>query len=275
MNLNDIINEIIDELSVKIMSAQEFESKGGLSISTGLGGKLYTLRSDQWDTIGVYDGAYGQKTSMPIRRSYHIRNLGKDWDEVKEKLPQVLKSIGMAGQKVYLSGFSGKLLPNSAPVPVVIPNKFWFGKYSGKSIDEVGKEDIKYLIWVATNFKSNNKKMMGFIQKIREMFSTDIDKYVKAQEKEQKEEAKAQAKRTARYSELISVLKSKITYSSGFIDSIINDLERGFTPVGKGGKILQDIYAKTFGRSNSKAYKKAYDDFFTKFVKGDEKDWRW
>jgi len=273
MKLSKLVNEIVEEIAVQTMSASEFEDKGGLNVSTGQGGKLYTLRSDQWDTIGVYDGPYGQKTSRPIRRSYHLRNLGKDWDEVREKLFQVMKQY--PGQKIFLPGFSGKLLPNNAPVSVVVPDKFWFGKYSGMTIDAVGKEDLKYLLWVGTEFKSGNKKMAGFVQKIREKFSTDIDKFVKAQEKEQKEEEKAQAKRTARYSELISVLKSKVTYSSGFVDSIINDLERGFAPVGRGGRILQDIYAKSFGRRNSKAYKKAVEDFFNKFVKGDEKDWKW
>ena len=62
------------------------------------------------------------------------------------------------------------------------------------------------------------------------------------------------------------VVKILVSNKSGgsFVQSIVSDLKRGFEPRGRGLDICAEIFAKTFGRANSEAFKKAHAEFWEK-----------
>lgn len=265
------------------MSPTEFESKGGYTIGVGAGTKLYTLRSEVWDTIGVMNYYTGVKHSQKVRRSYHHQNLGKRWDEVVEKLPKILN-----GSKVFVPGYVGGTLDPNNPPDFTIPTKFTFGKYNGMSIEDVAEKDLNYLLWVGSEFRVNPKKrkMYLFVQKIREFLGDDLDKYMDAKKKEQEDKARAEAKTASKVKAnmadvqavLFAAVKSYHEYQGDdtsrpewretldkglhgdFMSSIYYDLTKGKIPKGRGLSILRDIFAKNHDM-NGKRYRAGSKNF--------------
>lgn len=274
-----------------MLSYPEFEKNGGYTIGIGAGVKLFTLRTEFWDTIGVPEGPYGQKTSKKIRRSYHVRNLGKNWPEVVEKLPKVLNGAG-----IFIPGYAQGTLDPNMPPDHTVPKSFAFGKYKGMTIEQVAEVDLGYLLWVATEFKVNPKskpKLYRFIQRIREVLGDDLDAFIakKTKEAEEQEKKRKQSEANAKLllNDVLKVLKyaaaryheykGEDTSSpvweerfedglySDFLTSIYNDMKRGNMPRGRGMSIVRDIYAQNHTmsgkrhRRGSKIYKTGEANF--------------
>lgn len=60
------------------------------------------------------------------------------------------------------------------------------------------------------------------------------------------------------------VVQILVSNKSGgsFVQSIVSDLKQGSEPRGRGLDICAEIFAKTFGRANSEAFKKAHTEFW-------------
>jgi len=135
-----------------------------------------------------------------------------------------------------------------------------FGKYAGRSIHEIRKSDPDYLVWIARNMSSpKNEKTLA---KIRDIFKSEIN----SQEKAEKAEIEAREKAQAIISEInrpvIEVMKENAE-NSNFCADMAETLKT--SPISDLSYICQDIisdiYAKSFGRRGSKAYKKAEENF--------------
>lgn len=276
------IKENIDCPKIEMMSPEEFERNGGYNVGIGEQSKLYTLRSDSNEQGAFYVGDNQPPEIRHFRRSYYYQNLGKDWNEVVNRLPEILKKRGYNSNetvKIYVPGFvSGKLDPNNPPTDYVPSDKMEFGKYVGSSIDELKKtkEGLDYLLYLATNYKPNlqtNRKRYFFMQNLQDKIKPELDTYIKEKGEKEKQKSDEKSIKIKRWEPLINYLKSQ-TYSQ-FAQNIADDMSKGFPPIGRGGSIVQDMWSKQFGRRNSKDYDKAYEEFYDLFVKGDEKDWRW
>lgn len=241
--------------TLNLMSVEKFDNAGGLNIGVGEGNKLYTLRSDYHDFVRSSEGP------VKVRRSHHLRNLGKDWNEVVERLPGILAGLSLSNE-VYVPGYvSGVLDPNRPPVPVVIPDTFPNGKYVGLTIEEVKARDLDYALWYATRMwvSVSNKVVYGFVAKVQEAVASELDA-IKAQEAdEEKKRLEEKAERAVVFGPLADVLKRSWAY--GYWKEDIDSFGNGETPsrylIGR----WEEAYGKVFGRANSKKYKAAVETF--------------
>lgn len=177
-----------------------------------------------------------------------------------------------------------KVKEESLTGDAVIP----FGKYKGQKLSDVAKINPGYVRWLA-NENDDGYKPWGndshgaMLQKAaREFTSPEI-----AQEKS------TEQSRASRYRELIEFMRERIQSTkeweqtqnfydddrggfSDFLQQLTNQLAKGQIPRGKAAEIVIDTYAKWFGgktRRGTKEYERKRNEFFGKFIKGDEQMW--
>lgn len=117
---------------------------------------------------------YEKASNQPTARKF-IQNLGKDLDEILANIDLTLKLQKIAPPiNLYISKEvqSVRILLNTPTYREPI-NTFWFGKYKGKTIDEVATLNPKYLKWVANNFQIpfGDPQKIEFVNKIKQKFS--------------------------------------------------------------------------------------------------------
>jgi hypothetical protein len=130
-----------------------------------------------------------------------------------------------------------------------------FGKYRGTPIEEIFQKDAPYLVWVANNFTSTNKKIIEQIAVIKQMIAPYVEEKqaIKQQLDAQRVDALAPAARALK----AAVLKKSIKtgYTSAWCMSIITCLEQGDALSSfHAREIVADICGKSVGRRNSKKY---------------------
>lgn len=108
----------------------------------GFATKFYTLWNYQEEPQYIMD-AYGKyHLTGVIQKYFFIKNISFDIDKVMELYPGVTIDESLRGK--YKSFESIKKV--SKPF-----GYFWVGKYNGKLISEVIKNDLKYCIWASEN----------------------------------------------------------------------------------------------------------------------------
>jgi hypothetical protein len=243
-----------------------FDEKGGVNIGVGALQRLYTLRNDFFDWVQTAEGP------IKVRRSHHYRNLGKDWDEVVTRLPEILKALHLP-MAVYVPGYvSGRLDPNNPPVPVVIPENFPLGKYRGKSIEEVKALDPGYAVWFATQMwvSARDKATFGFKQKVADAMAPEIAAMQAQKEEAQATYAAKKAERAKVFAPYAEALKKSWAY--GYWKSEIDAFGEGEIPRDRVQDRWAEAYAKGFGRANSKKFKAAYNEFHDALAPFNEED---
>jgi len=274
------LEPVSDLPKIELMSPEEFERSGGYNVGIGAQGKLYTLRSDENQQGAFYSGEGMPPEIRHWRSSQYHHNLGKDWNEVVERLPEIFKRKGYGSDKIvklYVPGFAnGKLDPNNPPVTYVPSDKMEFGKYVGRKIEDLKKDPdgLKYLLYLATSYEPSpktNRQRYAFMQHLKDFIQPELDDYIKRKGEEKKKQNDEAQIRIERYKPLADFLKSMT--NSGFAQSIAQSLEVGNEPRGRAVDIVQDIWAKSYGRRNSKPYNDAHEDFTKRFVEPDPKRW--
>ena len=265
---------------MKLLDGKTFEEQGGLTIGIGAKHCLYTLRSEYWDTIGVSSGDGREKVSMPIRRSCHIRNLGKDWGEVAHALPGILKEQGYGegdNAAIYVPGHcDGRLDPNKAPDPTFIPTEeIPFGKYEGSTISDIKEKDPKYLYYLAENYAPNEERARGrWMAFLRDTLAPDLKVRADGRAAEKAKRMAEAEVNEARCAPLAQLLRALSRGQGDFCDAMAKHFEEGsaiedLSP--NAARIVESIYAKERGgRRGSRAYDAASSEFTEKFLKPDE-----
>lgn len=112
----------------------------------GFATEFYTLWSYRTDGVYVTD-AYGNhhKTGNITHYTYH-KNVSKSLDKVRELYPNLSIDEGLRGKTRSFSTEGKQEKP---------AGYFWFGKYYGKLVTEVAKEDFGYCKWAVENSYDN------------------------------------------------------------------------------------------------------------------------
>jgi hypothetical protein len=259
-----------------VIDAKAFEKDGGLTIGIGAQEKLFTLRSEWWDTRSEFDGV--KHHSVPIRRSSHIRNLGKDWAEVAERLPSILQEAGVPGSALYVPGSAeGTLSPNMPPSAKYMPtNEVPFGKYQGQDIEAVFAKDPDYVFYLAENYQPNDELPRGrWMAFLRDKYAEPLAVRAEAKKAERDAKEAVRAADRVRLAPLAAIIRGASRQDGDFCDSIAKDLESGaaleeMSP--RAASIIEEIYAKRSGRRGSKKYNSAVEEFNRAFLRPDPAD---
>lgn len=133
--------------NVKLLTYDELKSDGGYFISEGGGGKLYVLRNGFLEWVQTaYDHYHHQKIGENIFKSHRVVNIGKNVDDVFQKLPMLIKKYNI--DKIYIpENLQGRLADNATARDLEFDenSKFTFGKYKGQSVKDVREKDLNYL----------------------------------------------------------------------------------------------------------------------------------
>lgn len=212
-------------------------------ISSGLGNKMYTLRVKF--TERIYLGTIGTRM---VQRNQHVCTLSSDKDKAIAKAQERVGGEFEIGFEVFERAKNEK-----SDLPEIPANAIRFGKYFGKTVEEVKEEDPNYLMWVAENFTSRkHKAIIEYIQKV-----------MKPAFEERAEKAQVEAVLDAEVAnERAEVLKEigeeLVKLPWNFPQSIGADLIKGQLPKGRGRHLVCDMMGKRIGRRNSKKYKAEY-----------------
>ena len=117
----------------------------------GFANTFYTLWSFRNDS-SYFTDAYGNHHLQSIKTTYDfIKNISTDLDKVKALYPNLSIDDSLRGKS---SSWSEKKEVDETPA-----NIFTFGKYCGKSIEDVSEFDFNYLLWVKDNcYKQSTKE---------------------------------------------------------------------------------------------------------------------
>jgi hypothetical protein len=280
--------------TIRLLTADEFEQDGGYNVRTGELNRLYTLRHDQDEQYAVYTdgGSLGENMDVRVvRRSYHLRNLGKDWADVVNRLPAIMAEV--CGPKdeyqIFVPGWVGGVLdPNNPPTPYVVSDVIPFGQYEGCTIDEIRAKEkgLDYLLWIATgmHIPDSNRMKKAFVDHLKVVLEPELTAFYKSVER-QREQAEAEkairlaenAKRAARQAEVAEALRG--TWYNKYYTSDVDAVEQGedytsFRFIAK----MREAYAKAFGRDGSWSYAYHFERFdflmgFSDEDPGEEKAW--
>ncbi len=258
---------------MNLLNASEFDQSGGYTIGIGAKNCLYTLRTEHWDTIGVLNGD-GTKSSVPVRRSYHVRNLGKDWAEVAERLPDILREVSsMEDSSVYVPGHcEGRLDPNKPPDPKFIPTEtIPFGDYQGSTISEVLEKKPDYLFWLAENYHASEERPRGrWLAFLRSELAPQLEQRASARRVEMERKQQEQAERKVRCAPLTQVLQGQSRHEGDFCFNMAKHFDAGLSVdelPDNAARIVREIWGKaTGGRRGSKAYDGAVNAFDERFL---------
>lgn len=106
----------------------------------GFATQFYTLWN--YEAVKNYTAdAYGNyHVSSVTHKYYYIKNISKDLEKVSAMYPGVEIDESLRGQSRDFSMIKKVDLPEGY---------FWFGKYHGKTIDEIIKSDFNYCLWAS------------------------------------------------------------------------------------------------------------------------------
>jgi uncharacterized protein (DUF3820 family) len=134
---------------------------------------------------------------------------------------------------------------------------FTFGKYQGRRVDDVAASDFGYIQWLAFSGSPNGyqNRAINILQ-----CKSHVDARANA-------EKSAKANRVGQIIEALGadVVREYADANDGkFCANVCSDLLRGVLPSDNALNSMAQIVAKRYGRTNSKAYKAAYDLIFDK-----------
>lgn len=210
-------------------------------ISSGAKNKMYTLRCSFLETTWL-GNAIGSRL---VQRDQHVATLSNNKEKAIEK---AFVMVGKTCEIKFEVGERDKGLRREYE-----PNIFRFGKYFGKTVEEVKELDPKYLLWVSDNFSS--PKHMDVINYIKKIMEVELGLRESEFAKELALEAEQKFERAKVLSEIGNVL---ITLPWDFPFNMGNDLIKGNLPKGRGRHLVCDMMGKVQGRRNSKKYKAEY-----------------
>ena len=259
---------------MKLISPHEFEEQGGLTIGIGAKTCLYTLRTEYWDTIGVFVADGLPKESRPIRRSHHLQNLGKDWTEVAARLPEILAAKGYADDEaLYVPGYiEGKLDPNKSPDQKYIPTEeIPFGKYCGQTITELRGKDMDYLLYLGENYQPNEERKNGrWMAFMRDQLAPELGERAKQREAEKAVREQEASAARARCAPLAKFLHGQSKRPDDFANNMAKHFDLGGTVeqlAPRAAHIVGEMWCKSHGgRCGSKAFNDAAVDFDQQFL---------
>lgn len=108
----------------------------------GFATEFYTLWSYEENPVYRTD-SYGNHHQVGVNHIFnYIKNISKDIDKVKSLYPNIEINEDLRGKTRSFSYDSKIELPD---------NYFWYGKYTGKLIDEILEKDFQYCLWFADN----------------------------------------------------------------------------------------------------------------------------
>lgn len=258
---------------MNLVSDAQFDVDGGLTIGVGAKNCLYTLRTEHWDTVAL-KSEHGVVDTRRVRRSYHLRNLGKDWAEVAQRLPSILMEAGYAADvSLYVPGYcDGRLDPNKAPDARFVPTEVIpFGKYENHTISEVLASDPDYLFYLAETYHPNEERTRGrWMAFLRDTIAPQLKERAATREAEALVRESRKAASRATLAPLAAVLRAHSKHESDFCASMAKHLEAG-DPLDelppRAQSIVSDIWCRNNGgRRNSKAYAAAEEEFQRRFV---------
>ena len=211
-------------------------------ISSGEKNKMYTLRVKF--TERVYLG-YSIGSRM-VERDQHVATLAND----KERA--IAKAQELVGKEFVINFEVGERA--KAQEKVQLPfNVVRFGKYFGKTVEEIKEIDPKYLLWVADNFTSaKHQQVIDFIKEVMQEEIADRNSKFAV---ELALDAEQNLERAVILKEVGDVL---VTLPWDFPQNIGKDLIKGDLPKGRGRHLVADMMGKVQGRRNSKKYKAEY-----------------
>jgi len=138
----------------------------------GFATEFYTLWTVETETIYFTD-SYGK--SWPHREKinfFYIKNISKDLQKVQELYPNVLIDEGLRGKVRSFSEW--------AKTEDLTPNILKFGKYAGKSLEEIAKIDFNYTLWLVDNafnyIKDEVKKLPEVIEHFAKLAKIEEEK---------------------------------------------------------------------------------------------------
>lgn len=118
----------------------------------GFAEKFYTFWSHE-RVISYVTDAYGNHhPSMVTDKYYYIKNISTDLDKVRLLHPGVEIDESLRGQ--VRSFERSQVIEKPSDI-------FWFGKYTGKKVDEIMISDFQYCLWVV---KNNSNTISTYIQ---------------------------------------------------------------------------------------------------------------
>ncbi|MFW6046812.1 MAG: hypothetical protein ACOCP4_03370 [Candidatus Woesearchaeota archaeon] len=222
-------------------------------ISTGEKENYYTLRALYQDSM-YSKSERGVQETQKITRDYHIQNLSIEREKAKQK------AFEITGQNLEID-FDTQEIGQKRDLGNIDWSILRSGKYQGKNIHELLEIDREYLIWLCMNMDHSDLYKQT-IELAYPFVAKDIQK-IKDQQELEKQKIKDKSENIKDvFLEVISVLENKSNYPGDFCSNMAMELKNGIMPKGRTLDIVSDIYAKSFGRRNSKKYINAEENFW-------------
>ena len=117
-------------------------------ISSGIGNKMYTLRVKFSERIYL---GYNIGTRI-VQRDQYVCTLSNDKDKAIAKAQERVGGEFEIGFEVW-----ERAKNEPSDLPALPDNCVRFGKYFGKTVEEIVEIDPEYLAWVAENFTSSTR----------------------------------------------------------------------------------------------------------------------
>lgn len=224
-------------------------TQGRYYISTGDKNCFFTLRYEFDESTP--DGGF-------ITRDYYIRNLSIEREQAIAKAREII------GSSLEINFDLDEIRRRSEVDWSVLQN----GKHAGTSIHELQntEEGKQYLCWLCENC-ATSKGYAKTVELAKALVAHELAKRQEVRDEAKKSEEEKAAKLKEIFAPIEAVLGEK---EGGFCGSIAHDLRRGWAPKGRAVPIVIDIYAKSFGRRNSKAYAAAEAQACAIFDQADE-----
>lgn len=210
-------------------------------VSSGAKNKMYTLRVRFTETVWM-GNAFGSRL---VERDQHVASLATDKERAINKAHQ------MVGKNLKIGFEVGEIKKGQRRE--YEPNVFRFGKYVGKTVEEIKEIDPKYLMWVADNFTS--KKHQDVIDFVKKSIAVELEERASEFVKELEAEKQKELDRSVYLKDIGETL---VTLPWDFPQNIGKDLIKGQLPKGRGRHLVCDMMGKIQGRRNSKKYKAEY-----------------
>ena len=131
----------------------------------GFANKFFTLWSFESEKKYFTDG-YGKAWLVgEIKKYSYIKNIAKSLDKVEELYPGVEIVDELKGARIG-NYFEREI--KHEPVEII-----WFGKYYGKRIEDVAKNDFNYLVWMHSNCSTHIQEYIETLPEYKEHKSAE------------------------------------------------------------------------------------------------------
>jgi hypothetical protein len=210
-------------------------NNGRYYIGTGAKECFYTLRY-------TFREPWGETV---IERDYHVCNLSTDRETA------IAKAHERTGKPLDAE-FEVRPITRRQDIDWSILQG---GKYIGKSIHEVRETDPNYLLWLCGQ-NCDRKRYSQTIELLRVLMAHELKEKEDQERIELAELTRKRAQIAERCAPIIAVLEKQ---NGDFCSSIARDLGAGHKLSERPHRIVCDIFAKSYGRRNSKAYDEAYN----------------